>query len=47
MVMPGGGLQERSLNALYLIDKYGIDRFRAALDALTLCSGELQVVELL
>ncbi len=46
MVMPGGSLQERVLNPLYFIDKYGLERFREAVRGITLQPGMMQVVEL-
>jgi bacillithiol synthase len=45
MVMPGDKLQERLLNPLYYMNKYGLDKFRAALGKIELCPGEMQVVE--
>jgi bacillithiol biosynthesis cysteine-adding enzyme BshC len=45
MVMPGDHLQERELNALYYINKYGVVRFREVLGQIVLCPGEMQVIE--
>lgn len=46
MLMPGGSLQERVLNPLYFVDKYGLERFREALRGIALQPGMMQVVEL-
>jgi len=46
MVMPGGELQERTITMLYFINKYGVEKFRAALDAIAIAPGELQVIEI-
>ncbi len=46
MLMPGGMVQERTLNALYFINKYGVDRFRDMLDRIVLEPGAVQVLEI-
>jgi bacillithiol biosynthesis cysteine-adding enzyme BshC len=45
MVMPLGELQERTLGMLYFINKYGLEKFREALAAITIEPGMLQVIE--
>jgi uncharacterized protein YllA (UPF0747 family) len=45
MVMPNDHLQERELNVLYYINKYGVEKFREALEKIELCPGEMQVIE--
>ena len=45
MVMPGDHLQERELNVLYYINKYGVEKFREALGKIELCPGEMQVID--
>jgi bacillithiol synthase len=46
LLLPGGRLQERSLNALYYVNKFGLARVRAALDRVEARAGVLQVLEL-
>lgn len=46
LVMPAGHLQERTLNALYFINKFSLERFRAALSRIEVVEGVLQVVEI-
>lgn len=46
MLLPGEALQERTLNAIYFINKFGIARFRAALASIELIPGVMQVIEL-
>lgn len=45
LVLPSGKLQERTLNVLYYINKYGLERFRNALQQIELGEGVVQVVE--
>ncbi|MDB5035713.1 MAG: hypothetical protein JWQ98_2954 [Chlorobi bacterium] len=46
MVLPEGKLQERSLNAIYFINKYGMEKFRAALGEIGIDEDGMQVMEL-
>ncbi|MBC8144864.1 MAG: bacillithiol biosynthesis cysteine-adding enzyme BshC [bacterium] len=46
LVLPGRHLQERMLNALYYVDKYGLERFQSALDGVESRDGVLQVIEI-
>ena len=45
LVLPGGHLQERTLNALYYINKYGLERVRSVLGEVEVAEGVVQVVE--
>jgi bacillithiol biosynthesis cysteine-adding enzyme BshC len=45
LMLPSRALQERTLNALYYINKYGLARFRAALEQIESGEGVLQVIE--
>ncbi|MBS1912042.1 MAG: bacillithiol biosynthesis cysteine-adding enzyme BshC [Bacteroidetes bacterium] len=45
-LMPRGELQERSLNALTLIARFGVERCRLALNAITMDVGVIQVVDM-
>jgi len=46
MLLPGGKLQERAINPIYYIDKYGLARFRAALETIDLHPGTMQIIDL-
>lgn len=46
LLLPQGQLQERVLNPLYFVDKFGIERFRAALAAIDIRPGYLQMIEI-
>jgi bacillithiol biosynthesis cysteine-adding enzyme BshC len=46
LLLPAGKLQERLLNALFFIDKYGLARFREVLEKVELAPGVMQVVEI-
>lgn len=45
LLLPAGHLQERTLNPLYYINKFGLERFRAALETIEVAEGVVQVVE--
>jgi bacillithiol biosynthesis cysteine-adding enzyme BshC len=46
LVLPSRHLQERTLNVLYYINKYGVDRCRHALERVDRSHGVLQVIDL-
>lgn len=42
LLLPGGKLQERTINALYYANKYGIEALQNALAQITITPGEMQ-----
>jgi bacillithiol synthase len=46
LLLPARTLQERTLNILYYINKYGVDRCRRALEEVEVGEGVLQVIEI-
>jgi bacillithiol biosynthesis cysteine-adding enzyme BshC len=46
LLLPNGMLQERAVNPLYYIAKFGPERFRAALSTIDLRPGNLQIIEI-
>lgn len=46
LLLPGGKLQERSLNPLYFANKYGIEGLRGALAEIAIAPGELQQIRI-
>ena len=46
LLLPGGALQERTLNPLYIANKYGPERLREVLGEIMLLPGKMQLISL-
>lgn len=46
LLLPGGSLQERAMNPMYFVNKFGLETFRAACNAVDLAPGSMQFISL-